>query len=80
MLCFVSYTVYSFTFIVTAYIIPSQGIIIEIISIISMGVINVKPGGGGFDIPVKKIVKIHTPGTPPSVKKRWESNLRPLEY
>ena len=45
-----------------------------------MGVINVKPGGGGFDIPVKKIVKIHTPGTPPSVKKRWESNLRPLEY
>jgi hypothetical protein len=34
-----------------------------------MGVINVKPGGGGFDIPVKKIVKIHTPGTPPSVKK-----------
>jgi hypothetical protein len=34
--------------------------------------INVKPGGGkglGFDIFLKKIVKIHTPGTPPLVKK-----------
>jgi hypothetical protein len=36
--------------------------------------INVKPGGVPgkglvFDIFLKKIVKIHTPGTPPLVKK-----------